>query len=339
MKRMAVFAATILACMAGFSFAKQSAKQPVEAEPQFEGVYSYWDASVRGYISLPRETPEEKAKARALGFGGAKVYLHWPTQTCAVRFNSARLPKFAVRVASTQKDPHEIIKLYKLEVAKDGRRLSMASTGVLGISSKSTTEQNAVGFSAQVFGKSSLLITPDSPLAPGEYVFSSTDSQNSYCFGVDAGASSAAAPAPRVAQTAPPRNPVVPPPAPVRAPAPAAPQYSNDPRVSFRASCPGLYITRVYETRYEGMIPSYALDFVNTSDNRYEVSYDLTYTQRGEGPYLGRSVKSYTDEKHFTSRGGNPDTSYTIWLAEKQVNGAYVISSIDKVEVFKCEKT
>lgn len=337
MKRLTIIGASIIACAASLSFAKQQ----TVPEPQFEGAFSYWDAPTKSYIGLPRETPESKTKVRALGFGGGSSYLQWPTATCAKRFSTAKPPQLAVRVQSTQKDPHDIVQFFKVESSKNGRKLKIASVGALGLGGKSTMSEHAVGFSASVMGRSSLLISPDSPLAPGEYILSSSDSQNSYCFGIDQGPAPAIAPV--ISQSPPRRNPPVRAPAPISpiAPAPtvASPQYRNDPRVSFRATCPGLYIVRVYETRYEGMIPVYAMDYVNVSDNRYVVSYDLTYTQRGEGLYLGRSVQSLTEERQFTARGGDPQSIYTIHLAKKRISGAYFIASMDKLEVFKCEKT
>jgi hypothetical protein len=331
MRKISIIGATIFAGVASLSFSKQQ----IEPEPQFEGVFSYWDAASKSYVGLPRETPETKTKMSALGLGGAKVYFQWPTPACAKRFSSAKPPKLAVRVQSTQKDPHDIVQFFKVETSKNGRKLKIVSVGAFG-GAKSTMSENSMGFSASVMGKSSLLIAPDTRLTPGEYILSTNDSQNSYCFGIDQGEEAAIAPV--VVQNASRLRPALPP-VPARAPASSVPQYSNDPKVSFRTPCPGLYIVKVYETRYEGMIPAYAMDFVNVSDNRYSVSYDLTYTQRGQGIHLGRSVESLTEERHLTSRGGNNRAMYTTLLAKKQTSDAYFISSIDKVSVFKCELT
>lgn len=313
-----------------------SLAKPADTEPRYEGVFSYWDARSQSYVSLPRETPETKTKVRALGFGGAKALMRWPTATCTKRFNASAVPKFVVRITSAQKDPHDFIQFFKVEANGQDRRLTVATAGTFGMSSRTTLQDGAIGFDANEIGSSSVAIVPQVPLTPGEYVFSSVDSQNSYCFGVDASAGSGTLS--NAAQSAPGKNSAGRPSAAIGTSASASPQYRNDPRVRFRATCPGLYIIKVYETQYEGMIPAYALDFVNVSDARYEVSYDLTYTKRGSGPYLGHSVKSYTEERHFTSRPNRGGEVYTIMLAKKN-DGAYFIASMDAVEVFKCDKT
>lgn len=37
----------------------------------------------------------------------------------------------------------------------------------------------------------------------------------------------------------------------------------NDPVVKFRASCPGLSITRVFESKFQGLVPGYAMHVTN----------------------------------------------------------------------------
>lgn len=114
----------------------------------------------------------------------------------------------------------------------------------------------------------------------------------------------------------------------------------NDPRaatnhavVKFRATCPGLFIPRVFESKFQGLVPGYTMYVVNKSDKRYTVKYDMLYTQRGDGVLMRGRRESLSSEKGFTIR---PNTMMQFWLAEKS-NSPYTIESIDGVEVFECE--
>lgn len=113
----------------------------------------------------------------------------------------------------------------------------------------------------------------------------------------------------------------------------------NDPRaatnhavVKFRATCPGLFIPRVFESKFQGLVPGYTMYVVNKSDKRYTVKYDMLYTERGDGVLMRGRKESLSSEKGFTIR---PNTMMQFWLAEKS-NSPYTIESIDGIEVFEC---
>lgn len=106
----------------------------------------------------------------------------------------------------------------------------------------------------------------------------------------------------------------------------------NDPVVKFRASCPGLSITRVFESKFQGLVPGYAMHVTNNSDRRYVVKYDMIYTQRADGVLMRGQRSVLTLEKSLTIR---PQTTAQFWLAEK-TNRPYTIESINGVEVFEC---
>lgn len=107
---------------------------------------------------------------------------------------------------------------------------------------------------------------------------------------------------------------------------------TNDPKVLFRTKCPGLYIPRVFESKYQGLVPGYTMYVVNKSDKRYTAKYDMLYTQRGDGILLKGRKQSLSSEKDFAIR---PNTMMQFWLTEK-VNSPYTIESIDGIEVFEC---
>lgn len=102
--------------------------------------------------------------------------------------------------------------------------------------------------------------------------------------------------------------------------------------VKFRASCPGLFITRVFESKFEGLIPGYAMHVVNNSDRRYVVKYDMVYTQRADGVLMRGRRSVLTTEKSFTVR---PQTTTQFWL-EQKTSSPFTIESINGIEVFEC---
>jgi peptidoglycan hydrolase-like protein with peptidoglycan-binding domain len=108
---------------------------------------------------------------------------------------------------------------------------------------------------------------------------------------------------------------------------------TNDGKVLFRAKCPGLFIPRVFESKYQGLIPGYAMYVVNKSEKRYTVKYDMVYTRRGDGILLRGRKGRFSSEKDFTIR---PNTMVEFWLAKK-VESPYTIESIDGIEVFECD--
>jgi hypothetical protein len=85
-------------------------------------------------------------------------------------------------------DPHTLVYLKPFVVAKTERTLPMtASKGVIfgGIKSESAAD-TSIAISFKPYGTSSLEVTPDQPLSPGEYLFGGPGlSGQVFCFGVD----------------------------------------------------------------------------------------------------------------------------------------------------------
>lgn len=108
---------------------------------------------------------------------------------------------------------------------------------------------------------------------------------------------------------------------------------TNDKVVNIRPECPGLFIPRVFETRFQGMIPVYAINVTNKSNKRYTVKYDMVLTQRGDGVMLRGRRETITQTKEFSVR---PNTAVEFLVAEKR-SGSWTVESIDAIDVFKCE--
>ena len=172
-----VFGAAILGVSA-------HAKNAPLAEPEFEGVFAEWVASTQTMRAMPRETPQQETKVKALGFGGAKSSMVWSGTSCTHRIRGNAQPSFVVRVASLRTDPHDIVQFYKVNQIRGSRRLSLA-TAKLFSGVKTDMNDGAVGFDAKVHGPSSIMVKSATALAPGEYVLSTPASPNSYCFGID----------------------------------------------------------------------------------------------------------------------------------------------------------
>ena len=107
---------------------------------------------------------------------------------------------------------------------------------------------------------------------------------------------------------------------------------TNDAKVLFRTECPGLFIPRVFEAKFQGLVPGYTMYVANKSNKRYTVKYDMLYTQRGDGVLMRGRKESLSEEKTFNIR---PNTMMEFWLAEKE-DSPYTIVSIDGIEVFEC---
>ena len=108
----------------------------------------------------------------------------------------------------------------------------------------------------------------------------------------------------------------------------------NDPKVTFRANCPGLYIPVVEKIMFQGAVPAYAMNVLNDSQNRYSVRYDMTYNERTEN-YFGRFGGATTAENRFISRPG----SYARFMLAAAGRGSTQVTSVEKIVVLSCERT
>lgn len=105
--------------------------------------------------------------------------------------------------------------------------------------------------------------------------------------------------------------------------------------VKIRSGCEGLFIPIVEKTRYQGLIPAWSMNVLNNSNNRYDVTYDITTTTRTRNVLVNNKSTS-TQEKSFVSRPGG----FTQFLiSEVDLGGGSIVTSIDEIIVLSCKKT
>lgn len=118
----------------------------------------------------------------------------------------------------------------------------------------------------------------------------------------------------------------------------------NDAIVNFQVSCPGLYIPKVYEKMYQGMVPVYAMVVLNNSSKRYSGQYDLVYKKGADAvpsknvfgtTFAGRQgySETLTETKDFTVR---PGALTEFLLIMKNQDAGAKITGIEAIDVFKC---
>lgn len=112
------------------------------------------------------------------------MYWKYEGAHSSVRFHSGQNISFTVRVASQDIDPATYLLLSSVTTKHDERRLIMASQGIYGGVRTNVTKQQ-VSVSYTPLGKSNMKIEPTSPLAPGEYVITSSGPTNGFLFGID----------------------------------------------------------------------------------------------------------------------------------------------------------
>jgi len=177
-----LMASIVMVCFASQVLAQGTKK--VE-EPEFIGVF--FGLGEGGTLrQLERQTPEQKIKVKALGFGGGEGFLQIKGEQSSIRYRANEKIAFVVRVASQQTDPVSIIQFFRFEPFKGVRRLMLAKVGSIGISSKTTAGQSAISFDAAKYGESSFKVVPAYLLTPGEYCLSGPGTADGFCFGIDA---------------------------------------------------------------------------------------------------------------------------------------------------------
>jgi hypothetical protein len=177
----------LLSCLLILYISQPLIAQDIKHTPETEyiGLFAALDSSGK-LIDLERQTPEDKIKVKAMGFGGGEGFIQMKGETSPVRFKALQKIEFVVRVSSQQIDPVSIIQFFRMESKKGVRRLSISKVGIMAVGSKSTVNQNAISFNAAKYGESSFRIVPASLLLPGEYCLSGPGNKDGFCFGIDA---------------------------------------------------------------------------------------------------------------------------------------------------------
>jgi hypothetical protein len=150
-------------------------------EPDYLGVFFSLDSNTGNLSPLERQTPEAKWKS---GLGGVESSLEFKGERSPVRFKQGQRLEFVVLVSSQQMDPQGLVQFLSLEAKKGKRRLVTGKSALFG--GKTSISEKAIAFNAAKYGTSSFKITPAQNLPPGEYTLSQPDTDDGFCFGIDA---------------------------------------------------------------------------------------------------------------------------------------------------------
>jgi hypothetical protein len=186
MKR-AAFILTILCASATLANNRQTQTEPTTSpvEPQY--IDSFYGVDANGkLIELEREAVTFHAKAKVLpGYASVKMSTEFKPGRSPVRITT--IAQFIVRGRGPI-DPLSRFELRVLKTSKDHREFVMTQGhgSIFGGSATSNLDEGAVAIRFEEYGVSSYRITPDQPLAPGEYALAMRGlGSELYCFGVD----------------------------------------------------------------------------------------------------------------------------------------------------------
>lgn len=179
----------ILTCLAlGFTlFAFGQESNQVQDPPKY-GFYYYWDTNSKSLVLLEEQTPTDKRKDKALGFGGHDVVREVKGAKSTVRFRAGQELVFYVRLLPNFNfaELEGAALLLKAEIKGNKRILSTASFGLKGRDgSPFEPASNAIKFKADKYSSETFKVTPTEVLDPGEYCFNGLGTPRHFCFGVD----------------------------------------------------------------------------------------------------------------------------------------------------------
>ncbi|MFA6924780.1 MAG: hypothetical protein WC223_11075 [Bacteroidales bacterium] len=171
-----------------FSFSQTIAQKVKISEPEWDGDIVYVNDSVGKGLSLERQQASVKGKANAsmyvMGMGKVTATYNLKGSSSPVRIRKKSTLQFIYKSSSNEVNPKSVIQVFKLQQAKNQRKLEIGSVETF--KGSSAGDISFIEFKAEKYGKSSYLITLTN-LQPGEYAFS-LGSQNTsvmFAFGVD----------------------------------------------------------------------------------------------------------------------------------------------------------
>ena len=151
----------------------QDTKDPRAPEPEILSTVYYLDVAKSSLTTLERQT----AKASSGMFhGSAEV----KSERSPVRIDGDGAQDFVVSLPAGV-DPSKF-ELFLMEVKKGKRRTVMASAKLFSVQ----VGKNSIEIAAKRYGNAAYKLSPVQKLPPGEYCFSPSDSNDSFCFGIDA---------------------------------------------------------------------------------------------------------------------------------------------------------
>jgi hypothetical protein len=152
--------------------AAQNEKKEAIPEPEGLGAIFFIDSSKAALLALERQT----AKASA---GLVRVSAEIKGERSPVRILSDLDQDFVVALPSGV-DPSKY-ELFLMEAKKGKRRTVMATDKIFTVQ----VGKSSLAVTVKRYGGSSYKLTPAQRLPPGEYCFSPSDSNDSFCFGID----------------------------------------------------------------------------------------------------------------------------------------------------------
>jgi hypothetical protein len=164
----------------------QTNPAPTVAEPQY--INSFYAVDENGkLIELEHQNVTTfHSKIRPLpGYATVKVLAEFKPAHTTVRLTASA--QFVVRGRSSV-DPSSRYTLRLLKMSKDHREILMtqAHGTILGGSATSNLDEGAIPIRFEDYGVNSYRLTPERPLAPGEYALALRGVVTElYCFGVD----------------------------------------------------------------------------------------------------------------------------------------------------------
>jgi hypothetical protein len=150
----------------------QSTKDATAPEPEILSTVYYLDAAKNALTTLERLTAKGSS---GMFHGSAEI----KSERSPVRIDGDSAQDFVVSLPAGV-DPSKF-ELFLMEVKKGKRRTVMASAKLFSVQ----VGKNSIAIAAKRYGNAAYKLSPVQKLPPGEYCFSPSDSNDTFCFGID----------------------------------------------------------------------------------------------------------------------------------------------------------
>ena len=150
----------------------QNTKEVTVPEPDILSTVYYLDAAKNGLTTLERQTAKGSS---GVFHGSAEI----KSERSSVRIDGDSVQDFVVSLPAGV-DPSKF-ELFLMEIKKDKRRTVMASAKLFSVQ----VGKNSIAIAAKRYGNAAYKLSPTQKLPPGEYCFSPSDSNDTFCFGID----------------------------------------------------------------------------------------------------------------------------------------------------------
>lgn len=155
-------------------------------KPDFADQVMYFDTLNNSLVKLENVKPEYRAKAIALGYGGAKMLISLKGQKSPVRISSNKPQVFLIRLKDPDVDPNTFINFSTFNSSKIRREAEYMKIITFSGGAENVNEKQKIVI--EKISDNICAITFKEPLKPGEYTFTyelSTTPINCFAFGID----------------------------------------------------------------------------------------------------------------------------------------------------------